>query len=115
MLPDTATGGRGGTSPGLAPGKFGKGRMGLEMCTASQAGGRNQGGQIGIAVKEANMSKGLRCHSASACVIMSEGTQRLQSKLFCNIFQCNSIKKKKKCESKKTHRGAGFVLRASSL
>lgn len=113
VLPDTATGGRGGISPGLAPGKFVKGRMGLEMCTASQAVGRNQGGQVGIAVKEANRSKGLRCHSASACVILWEGTQHLKSKLFCNIFQCKSILKK--CESKKTHRGAGFGLRASSL
>lgn len=42
MLPETATEGQGGISPGLAPGKSRKGRMGLETCTASQAGGRNE-------------------------------------------------------------------------
>lgn len=85
----------------------------------------SQGGQIGIAVKEGNMSKGLSSHSALACVILWEGTQgltgllifffkrSLKSKLFSNIFQCNSISLKN--VSKKTHRGAGFGLRVSSL
>lgn len=61
MLPNTATGGQGGISPGLAPGKSRKVEWDWRCAQpARQVAEMSQRGQIGIAVKEANMSKGLR-------------------------------------------------------